>query len=96
MLKIFASKIVIDHLRVAIQRFEQFPILSLLVLYIECASIDEVRQLKENDNVHIVERIVQLMSKPTIYVSSVIYDFDPATDFHLQLFFSVCVCTAST
>lgn len=52
------------------QRCEQFSILSLLRLYIECVPIDELSKLKENDNVHIVDRIAKMMENPTISVST--------------------------
>ncbi len=63
------SKIVIQHLRTAEQRCEQFAVFSVLRLYIECVPISELAQLIETDNAPIIAKIVQFMNNPTIYVS---------------------------
>lgn len=56
-------------MRTAKHRFDQIALLAVLLLYVEPASETDFNQLKEPFNVHLVEKLAVLKTKPTIMVS---------------------------
>lgn len=60
----------IQNLRTATSRTEQFAILAVLRLYIECLPISELCRLIQGDNSEIVKSLARFMQNPTILVSA--------------------------
>lgn len=58
-----------EHLRTANHRCEQIGILSVLLLYMENVSIRQFKELKEHDNMYIVEEMAELIKNPSVMVS---------------------------
>lgn len=59
----------IQDLRTADNRMEQFAIMSVLIVYIEQVPVEEFDKIKENDNEKIVDGIVLLKDNASILVS---------------------------